>query len=300
VALLCLPTSAFAEQPDASAQAIQLGHDGLALYQQGRWQEALASFDQAARTMYSPVFELYMARCERNLDLMREAARRLEALLARPSTEDAPVAWGNALRDARAELEALRRSIPTLRIASAGLASATVNEVNVELDRLIPANPGRYVVRAWSLDGRLMTKYVSLAAGDEGVPVTFTFPLLPQAAALPRSQSLPAPTQTPAIPRRDPWRTAAWITGGAAVTAAIVGTITGLIAQSRTTAIRADCDGTTCPESLQDDAARARRLANVSTAAFGMAAINAAFSVTFVLLPPWHGRHDATAKRGRK
>lgn len=248
--------------------------------------------------MYSPVFELYMARCERNLDRLREAARRLDVLLARPPTEDAPVAWGNALRDARAELEALRTSIPSLRIASTGLVSATVDEIGVELDRLIPANPGRHVVRGWSADGRLMTKYVALAVGDQGLPVTFIFPALPQAAALARSENPPA--QGAQFARRDPWRTAAWITGGAAVTAAIVGAITGLIAQSRTNSIQADCEGTRCPERLQDDAERARRLANVSTAAFGVAGINAAFSVTFVLLPPWHEQHEATAKRRRK
>jgi hypothetical protein len=232
--------------------------------------------------MYSPVFELYMARCERNLSRLREAAHRLEAMLARPVTDNPPLAWSNAVRDARAELEALRTSIPSIRISGADVASATVDGTPAELERLIAVNPGRHIVRALARDGRITTQYVSLAAGDQGVVVALVFAPLPKLVSPSASR-----TGEQRMTRRDPWKTSAWITGGAALACAILGTVTGLIAQSRMASIRSECQGSQCPPSLEEEAERARSLANMSTAAFGVAAIDATFSLGFALIPPW-------------
>lgn len=240
-----------------------------------------------------------MARCERNLSRLREAARRLEGVLARPVATDAPLAWSNAVRDAQAELEALRGTIPSIRILGAEVATVTADDTPVELDRLIDLNPGPHTLRARARDGRLVTRSVSLAAGDQGISVTIVFPPLPQPIITTAPSAQRSGTSRRSVAHRDPWKTAAWITGGAAVACAILGTVTGLIAQSRTTSIRAKCQGSHCPPDLEDDLERARAFANVSTAAFGVAAVDASFSLSFTLFPLSSDPH-ASAKSRRK
>jgi len=64
-----------------------------------------------------------------------------------------------------------------------------------------------------------------------------------------------------------------------------VGSVTGVVAYSKTNAVRSRCDGNQCPPELAADAEEARDLANVSTAAFAIAGANLAIGVTFLLLP---------------
>jgi hypothetical protein len=230
------------------------------------------------------VFVLYMARCQSNAGRLRDAAKLLDGLLTQGSGSDAPAAWSNAMRDGRAELNALRLRIPSLRISSQGIASATLDGETVATDQTIEVDPGEHFVRGWSSDGRLTLKRVVLSEGQKDVSIALTFEPVsrPKAAGAPQ----PRPAQLPAereVPR--PHRTAFWITGGAAVGAAVVGTVTGLVARSQSKSIRSQCEGNSCPAELQDDADRARLLANVSTAAFGVAGVNLAFSVGFFLLP---------------
>jgi hypothetical protein len=299
-AILCLPAKLRAEELDPGTEAVQLGHEGLSFYQEGKWDEARARFELANRAVYSPVFVLYMARCQRNLNRLREAAEQLEAMLARAPVSDAPVSWDNALRDGRAELEALRRRIPSLRVLRAGVTSATVDDAPVQTGELIQLNPGWHVVRGWSVDGRLGLRRISLGEGEQDVPVTLSFDDAVEGGAAPGKPQLTLTPLAPASGRSwspNPWRTSAWITGGVAVASALVGTVTGLMAKSRFDSVRERCDGNHCPEELAAEADGARLLANVSTAAFGIAGVNAAFSVTFVLLPPWPMAEGQPARR---
>ena len=63
----------------AERSAVQLGHDGLALYEASRWSEAHERFQTAERLVHSPVFQLYMARCRRNMGRLIEAGAGREA-----------------------------------------------------------------------------------------------------------------------------------------------------------------------------------------------------------------------------
>ncbi len=270
-----------AEEASLSEQAVQLGHDGLGLYESGKWDEAFARFEQANHMVFSPVFLLYMARCQRNAGRLREAVELFDDLLARDAGADAPAAWSNAVRDGRAELNALRRRIPSLRISSKGIASATLDGDSIPTEETIEVDPGEHVVRGWSKDGRLTLRRIVLSEGQKELPIVLSFEQVGPA-------SVPQPVrrgeELSQEPAPGPSRTAFWITGGAAVGAAVLGTVTGLVARSRSDAIHARCDGNACPPELQDDAERARLLANVSTAAFGVAGVNLAFSVGFLLL----------------
>ena len=294
ITILAWPTTLYADDSgrvDAGGAdvAVRLGHDGLAAYQAGKWNEAYAHFRAANSLVYSPVFVLYMARCLGNLKRLLEAAEQLDALSQRGVEPSAPTPWHNALRDGRAELEALRRRIPSIRVVGDEAASVTVDDAPVRIGDVVSLNPGEHRVRGFSLDGRLGERAIVLIEGQHDVRVTLSFrplnwvPATPAPAPLPAPvpASLPAPLR---IQHTDPWRTSAWITGGVAVASALAGTITGLIAKSRVDAIRSHCDGSHCPPELEGDAASARRVANVSTAAFGLAGLTLGFSVTFMLI----------------
>jgi tetratricopeptide (TPR) repeat protein len=282
---LSWPVKLCAEERSASQEAIRLGYEGLALYQEGRWAEALAHFTQANITAHSPVFVLYMARCQRNVHRLLEAAAELEKLLKADRQVGAPSSWENALRDARAELEALRGRIPSVRIRGHGAASATIDAKPVALDALVQLDPGKHIVRAWSADGRFMARSIELGEGRQGVDVVLSFEV---PAPLPPAKAVALPLAPPVANPTQPWRTSAWITGAAALGSALLGSGLGLLAKSRLDAVRQNCDGSRCPGALEHDAREARRLANLSTVAFGLAGINATFCLTFALVGEGH------------
>ncbi len=286
LALLLLGSRQLRANEADPKEAVRLGHEGLTLYEEGKWDEAFARFEQANQTAHSPVFVLYMARCRRVAGRLLEAARLLEELFkSEASAEapaDAPVAWSNALRDGRAELNALHLRIPSLKIAGRGVSTARLDGEVVATNESIDVDPGEHVVQGWSSEGRLSVRRVVLSEGQRDLVVTLSFEPARPANAKPATLGL---QQEPVSDVPRPNRTAFWITGGAAVGFAVLGTVTGLIATSQTNSIRNECNGDTCPERLQDEADRARRLANISTAAFGVAGVNLAFSVGFLLWP---------------
>ena len=286
-----------ADETSTGASAVQLGYEGLERYQEGQWEDALQRFEQANEIMYSPVFLLYMARCLRSLNRLQKAAEQLTELLARAPEGTVPAAWNNAIRDGRAELEALRRRIPSVRIAKDQVASVSIDEIPVHAGELISLDPGEHVVRAISVDGRFSMRRLELREGEQNIVVLLTFARKPTTAS-PTTTTSTTPTTTTSTrpkrlepfhltPNKDAWRTSTWIAGGFALASATVGTIAGLVAKSQLDSVRKRCDGRVCPPELEGEVARARRLANVSTAAFGIAGLDLAFSVSFLVLPPW-------------
>lgn len=83
------------------------GHLGLAAYAEGRWQEALRHFTEAERWMHSPVFVLYMARCQQELGAVELARELYRKAAEEPLSDDAPDVWRDAQASAQAALEAL-------------------------------------------------------------------------------------------------------------------------------------------------------------------------------------------------
>jgi hypothetical protein len=269
-----------AESGNASDEAVRLGHEGLTQYEAANWEAALRQFERANETAFSPVFVLYMARCQHNLGRLIEAVRSLDQLLTQELEPDAPTSWRNAFRDAHAERGLIRGRIPSLRIMGSDLAQATIDGRPARINEPIELNPGDYLVRGWSTTGHITLRRVALVEGQRSAIVNLSPEIAPIAQGTPSTGR----DHVDRAPRHR-YRKAAWIVGGMGVAAALVGSVSGLVAYSKTNAVRSRCDGNLCPRELAPEVEEARDLANVSTAAFAIAGADLAIGVTFLLLP---------------
>lgn len=125
--LCCLVRPASAREPDdglpadstevrsvaeRAALARERGHLGLAAFAEERWGDALQHFAEAERWMHSPVFVLYMARCQQELGATELARELYRKAAEEPLSEDSPAVWHEAQASARAALGAWEASEP--------------------------------------------------------------------------------------------------------------------------------------------------------------------------------------------
>jgi len=103
--------------PEARAQtadtdrAIDAGRTAARFYEEGKWAEAYARFDEADRAAHSVVFVLYMARCQRALGDRSAERKLLEGIVAETLPPGAPEPMRRAQADAASELAALREEM---------------------------------------------------------------------------------------------------------------------------------------------------------------------------------------------
>jgi hypothetical protein len=271
VALASLAEPAFAETPpappasDAGTHAIQKGEQGLALYEQGKWSEALERFREAESLYHSPVFGLYTARALRNAGRLLEAREAFRALVAEKLEPSAPELWRQAQRDGVTELAALEMNIPTAIVTVRGGTQATALTIDgrpIAAGVSIELDPGTHHVVA--NDGaRSATRDVTLAVGAREQRIVVKFP----------SPAARTPAPPPEKPRASsgpyvPGLVVAGI-GGATL---LAGGVVGILALNKKSDTRDNlpvtCVETTCPESREDEVeAEADKARNLGTAA---------------------------------
>lgn len=158
------------------ATARNLATEGIELFREGRYSDALDRLQRAEALFSAPVHLLYIARAQAELGLLVEASETYKWLLRADIGPDAPDAFREAVRAAEAEAPALETRIPALRILvkpsdAAGLKlTIDGNEVStaiIGVER--PANPGRRVVVATAPGFSPARQVVELAEGEQGV-----------------------------------------------------------------------------------------------------------------------------------
>jgi hypothetical protein len=205
------PSTEAAAESDGSARgtkersAVRLGHDGLALYEASRWNEAHDRYRAAERLVHSPVFLLYMARCRRNVGKLLEAAQQLERLSHERVPEDAPTAWHGAIADAYAELIALRRSIPRVVIVLSDAPDARVRLDGRELPssslgKSLDLDPGRHTLVARS-KGRKLVRSFAVSQGQATTRLEVSF----------ATTNGPGDSKAPERDSTSTWRTAGFV-----------------------------------------------------------------------------------------
>jgi tetratricopeptide (TPR) repeat protein len=128
LAVTAMPAAAQAQAQPGNTRpnselAIQKGNEGVQLYEQGRWDEALEHFREAESLYHSPVFILYTARALRNSGRLRDARDAFQKLVNERLEPPAPELWHQAQRDALAELSELEANIPADNVEEQSVVS---------------------------------------------------------------------------------------------------------------------------------------------------------------------------------
>jgi hypothetical protein len=270
-------------------QAIQLGRSALEAYQKAAWDEARARFAEAERLVHSPVFVLYMARCERNLGHLLKARELYRAAAQEQLPPDAPAPWSQAVASAHAELGTLQQNIPSLWIrlrpdsnvvrvtVDARDVAPSANGGEVELD------PGEHIIEVWRGDGSRERRAVQLREGRRRVPLWVPAPAV--SAAIPGlAQPRRGPERRGGLSRDQVVGYTAMSVGALGV---VTGVVTGLIAVARTSSVKdAYCnDGGDCYPAARSRVESASDWAAASTVGFifGTSALAAGAAVLLVV-----------------
>ncbi len=302
VAVLSGPAPAQAQTEEQNmAAARALGIEGIKLANQGNCQEAMDKLHRAERLYHAPTILGRLGECQVELGLLVAGTENLNRVVREPLAPNAPSAFVAAQQRAQ---EVLTRALPRigkLTIVVDAPAGATYQvsvgqyvlpQAMVGVER--PTDPGEHTVTVSGEGFQTSTQQVVLADGGQE---TVTLTLVPdQAAAAPVAEPLPygAPPagsqpDLAADSASDESPTLAYVSFGVGGAGLILGTVFGLAATSKKSDVEAQCEGSRCPPSAQDDIDSMNASATISTIGFAVGIVGAGVG-TYLLLS--HGAAD--------
>lgn len=304
LALASAQHPAFA-QTTAPPDAVTLGHETLDLYAKSEWSGAFERFARADSAAHSPVFGLYMARCRRNEGKLL-AARDLFATVAGESlTPTAPEAWQKARADAATELTAIEARIPSVIVALSGApidaATVTIDDAPVAasaLGKALRLDPGDHTFAARTRGRASIPSTIRLVEGPEPRRIDLLIPAEPQVKPTATPPAI-APDSPPPLAYRAPHAGSlvpGMIALGFGVAGLGVGVISGVVAKSKATEVKAGCNAQGhCLRTDEAKAGTAQTLATVSTIGFIASGAAAAAGITLVIVRPGGSRSKGDA-----
>jgi hypothetical protein len=279
------------------AAARDFGRAGVALYQQGKFADALDRFQRAEKLVGPlPTTLLWQARCLAKLGRLIEASERYRTVMRTTLAPDAPEQHVAAVNDARAEGAPLIASLPKVTITVEGPDFDPKLEARAELDGKpisaatlgvpVPVDPGphRIVVTQGAFQGDAS---FSAEVGKESRATVLlramaTKPVQP--IAVPPNRS---PHSAPDV-RSSPH--AATIVGGIGIAlgggALIMGGVTAGLAASLRGKLRDACPDNQCQPEQHADVDSYNLDRKLSTAGFVAGGVLLAGGITAVLLAP--------------
>ncbi len=285
-----------ADELERSERALRAGHGGLEHFRAGDFLAAYESFDQADRLMHSPVFSLYMARCQERLGRLIDARALLQNLSEEALPEEAPATWTKAVGEGREELEALVPRIATVAISIRGALElpATLRDgaravVLDGPDETLDFDPGRHELVLSDRAGREVALTVELAEGESDRSVLFAVQPEPEPAthlSTPVVSSGKGPVAREADASPSSHRAAgytAFALGGAGL---VFGAVTGGLAVARAQEVKQNCVGSVCNSKDEPTYQEARKFANLATVGFAVALVGAGTGLTLLLTEP--------------
>lgn len=271
-------------QADPADLALQRGREGVALYEQGQWQEALALFREADALYHSPVLTLYAARSLRNLGRLLDSSRMYAVLAHETISDDAPPPWKRAQADGAAEARALDAELPRLLVRARPVAPglrATLDGKPLELGEATRVDPGEHVIEVF--DGpRTRREKLTIRPGEK--------------------RELAIDMAPPAAPPVSAFRVAGIVSASVGGGALIGGAILGGLALSKSSAAQAALpercseDGR-CPIDQRAEIERSFEevypLAHASDGLFIAGGVAAAAGIVLLIVDP-HARSGVT------
>jgi hypothetical protein len=174
--LLLAPRQSYADTVADKANARTLATEGIDLYNEGRYAEALDRLLRAQQLFDAPIHLLYVARAQTKLGQLVEATETYRRLIRVELSADTPTAVREAVESADAELDGVDARVAAVRIevvppVETGLTlridGQPVSSAVVGVDR--PLNPGRHHFEADLPDGRHAATWVELSEGQRRV-----------------------------------------------------------------------------------------------------------------------------------
>jgi tetratricopeptide (TPR) repeat protein len=306
------------EQTRAVARAI--GEEGLSLYDQGRYVDALDRFERADDLIKAPTLGLMAARSLERLGRLVEASNRYQQVTDAKLAADAPDSFKQAQATAAKERETLTPRIPTVDVSVEGPGAAEVSSLMLDGRRVspsyigsarpiaskIPVDPGDHRLEAKATGGEAFERFTVNEGGTERVVLTLTGSpnkaLLPPGKDNGKSASEASPkdegSDQPPERRGKGQRTAAFVSLGVGAAGVALGVITGSVAASKKGDFTAEngCneDTKTCPRTLADDVNTYNALRYVSGTGFIVGGIGLATGAVLLLTLPRGGAQYST------
>jgi hypothetical protein len=155
------------------ATARTLATEGIDLFNEGRFAEALDRLERAQALFDAPIHLLYIARAQTRLGDLVEATETYRRLIRVELTAETPAAVREAVEAGDTELDSVDARVAKLRIDvvpsdESGLVlvidGETVSSAVVGVER--PLNPGRHRIEATVPDGRRAETSIELGEGS--------------------------------------------------------------------------------------------------------------------------------------
>ena len=289
---------------DPKIAARALAEHGYALYEEGKYPEAVEVLTEADKLYHAPTLVFAIGRARAASGKLVEARAAFQRVVDEPIPPNASQAFHDAQRMAKEELASLDKRIPTLQIAVRGGGAhglrVTIDDVDVagfRPDQPVPANPGTHRVTAIPSGGVGVSKTVEL---KEGVHVTVDLEL-PGAAPLVAAPPSP-PVQRPVPPPPPPPPPQARGSLVPAIVGFGVGAVglglgigTGVSAKNSAADLKSKCGGDACPSTpaLQSEYSSAKTMSTVSTVGFVLGGVGVAAGVVLIVVRPG-GRSTST------
>lgn len=282
-----------AAPPSAAAQADRekaraLGEEGLEHFAAGRWQEAHDRFEQADRLFHAPTLILYMARCQAKLGRPLAARALYERLLAEPVPPSAPKPFLEAQASARTERDEVDARVGRLTVVvTGGEAAVSIDGVAMTAADLTsrPVEPGEHRIEATAPGVPPVTRTVTVAEGAE------------ETVSLAIGRPAPEPPPPPIPSEEEGSLVPALVAFGVGAAGLGVGSVTGILALSKASELKDQCDGNRCPAALETDRDAVDTLSTLSTVGFVVGGVGVATGIVLLVVRPGGDEAETTAWR---
>jgi hypothetical protein len=283
---LCATESA-QEAAAPGALAVEKGREGVILYEQGKWQEAVGRLQEAEALYHSPVFVLYMARSLNRAGRLLEARDVYRRLSSENIASSAPESWRQAQADGDTELSALEASMPRLIVVVHNATPATkiaIDDRGARAGDPVFVDPGQH--RVVVVDGKLRReKLVTLRVGAPEEHLVF---------------ELPRPKGTRVAPEKSGVYTPGLLLVGTGLAAMATGGVFGVLALNESADVRKNlpegCIGTDClPRTRGEIEQRMQPAQDYATTADVLLISGAAVTTLGVVLWILHSGSEPTA-----
>ena len=307
------------DQTRAAARSI--GEEGLSLYDQGKYVDALDRFERADDLIKAPTLALMAARSLEKLGRLVEASDRYEQVVSRKVDAGATEAFKQAQAAASKEREALVPRIPSVDVSVAGPGAEQVTALMLDGRRVppektgsarpisakIPVDPGDHRLEAKADTGEAFERFSVAEGASERVVLTLTGSpnklLLPsgKAAAEKDGDKGAAASGSSAPPTERRGKTQAtlgWVSLGVGAAGVAVGAITGGIAAGKHAGFTdPPCNSTlkTCPAEFADDIDTYNTLRPIASVGFIVGGVGLATGAVLLLTLPRGGARYSTS-----